>query len=126
MSGSWVATHALDDVRERPMPFSHGSLRVLVALVDGEPRAVEDACLHRGAALSGGICRDGIITCPSHWWRYDLRDGALQGSPGRRLPTFECRVSGDTIEVLLPDETREPSLREILLAHARETRPQHA
>lgn len=126
MSDSWVATYPLEDLREGPKTFTHGTLRVLVAIVDGVPRAVEDACLHKGAALSAGVCRDGIITCPSHWWRYDLRDGALQGSPDLRLPTYPCRVSGSTIEVLLPDETREPSLREILLAHARETRPSHA
>lgn len=126
MTATWVATHSIDDVRDRPMAYSHGSLRVLVAWVDGQPRAVEDSCLHKGAALSGGVCRDGVITCPSHWWRYDLRDGRLQGSPDLRLPTYPCRVVDDRIEVLLPEPAAAPSLREALLAHARETRPQHA
>lgn len=126
MSATWVATYAPDEVRDKPLPFAHGDLRVLVAIVDGEPHAVEDACLHKGAALSGGVCRDGVITCPSHWWRYDLRDGRLQGSPDLRLPTYPCRLTQEGIEVLLPDATPAPSLRETLLAHARETRPENA
>jgi nitrite reductase/ring-hydroxylating ferredoxin subunit len=126
VSGTWVPTHACDAVQERPLPFEHGGLRILVAVIDGQPRAVDDACLHRGASLSGGVCRDGIITCPSHWWRYDLRDGALQGSPGAHLTTFACRVVDGVVEVLLPPPAPQQSLREILLAHAHETRPAHA
>ena len=126
MTGTWVATHSIESVQGGPMSFLYGDLRVLVAVVDGLPRAVEDACLHRRAALSNGTCRDGIVTCPSHWWRYDLRDGRLQGADDLRLPTYPCRVSQGVIEVHLPDPTQAPSLREALLAHAREGRPHDA
>jgi len=88
-------------------------------MVDDQPRAVEDACLHKGASLEGGTCRDGVITCPSHWWRYDLRDGALQGTPSEHLATFACRIVGGVVEVDLPEPVATPSLREQLLAHAR-------
>lgn len=126
MTGTWVATHSIESVQVGPMSFLHGELRVLIAVVDGLPRAVEDACLHRGAALSNGICRGGVVTCPSHWWRYDLRDGRLQGGVDLRLPTYPCRVSQGVIEVYLPDATHAPSLREALLAHAKEGRPPDA
>ena len=117
--GSWTPTFAAVDVEGAPRRYDHGSVGVLVAMVDGLPRAVSADCLHKGAALEGGVCRDGIITCPSHWWRYDLRDGALQGTPGAALTVYPARVSDGVIEVDLPEPTRTRSLRETLLAHAR-------
>jgi 3-phenylpropionate/trans-cinnamate dioxygenase ferredoxin subunit len=92
---------------------------VLVAMVDEAPRAVSADCLHKGASLEGGVCRDGIITCPSHWWRYDLRDGSLQGTPGAGLTVYPARVHEGIVEVELPVATPALTLREALLAHAR-------
>lgn len=114
----WTPTFAVDELGQ-PRRYSDGDRAVLVAMVDGQPRAVQDSCLHRGASLEGGVCRDGVITCPSHWWRYDLRDGALQGSPGEYLATFPCRVVNNVVEVQMPNESPTLSLREQLLAHAR-------
>ena len=118
-STAWTPTFTEAEVSVEPRRFDHGGLGVLVALVDGQPRAVSADCLHKGASLEGGVCRDGIITCPSHWWRYDLRDGALQGTPGAALTVYPARVSDGVIEVDLPEPTRPRSLRETLLAHAR-------
>jgi len=117
----WTATFRLGEL-DSPRRFDAGGPAVLVSLIDGVPYAVEDSCLHRGASLASGVCRGGIITCPSHWWRYDLRDGALQGSPGQHLATFACRIVGDVVEVDLPEPVVAPSLREQLLAHARSGR----
>jgi nitrite reductase/ring-hydroxylating ferredoxin subunit len=116
---SWIPTFAPEDVAEAPRRFDHGSQGVLIALVDGMPRAVSSACLHKGASLEGGVCRDGVITCPSHWWRYDLRDGSLQGTPGAALTVYPARVTDGIIEVELPAAAPALSLRQALLAHAR-------
>lgn len=115
---SWTPTFPVESLAA-PRRFDHGSLGVLVAMVDGDPRAVSAACLHKGASLEGGVCRDGFITCPSHWWRYDLRDGALQGTPGAALTVYPARVAEGVVEVSLPEARQAPSLRETLLAHAR-------
>ncbi|MGI9197096.1 MAG: Rieske (2Fe-2S) protein [Candidatus Nanopelagicales bacterium] len=116
---AWTPTYTVDQVAAAPLRFDHGAIPVLVAMVDDVPRAVSDACLHRGASLADGLCRDGVITCPSHWWRYDLRDGALEGSPGVHLASYPCRIVDGTIEVDLPPAPVTRSLREILLDHAR-------
>ena len=118
-AGAWTPTFAVDEFGDAPRRFEHGSLAVLVAIVDSAPRAVSAACLHKGASLEGGVCRDGIVTCPSHWWRYDLRDGSLQGTPGSGLTVYPARVREGIVEVELPVATATPSLREVLLAHAR-------
>jgi nitrite reductase/ring-hydroxylating ferredoxin subunit len=96
---------------------------VLLALVDGEISAVDDACHHRGTALSGGIVRDGIVTCPAHLWQYDVRTGRRHDTDGEPLASYVVDVVGDQVEVTVPDLVRPPSLREILLAHAHEGRP---
>ena len=123
---SWTPTFTVDQVEHAPLRFEHGTLPVLIAMVDGQPRAVSDACLHKGVSLAGGLCRDGVVTCPSHWWRYDLRDGQLEGSPGVHLATYPCRVVDGTIEVALPPAPVAKSLREILLDHAHSPRSANA
>lgn len=115
----WTPTFRVEDVDAAPKRFEQAGQAALIAMVDGAPHAVADACLHKGVSLEGGVCKDGFVTCPSHWWRYDLRDGALQGSPGEGLKTFPCRVVDGVIEVELPAATPVLSLREQLLAHAR-------
>lgn len=122
----WTPTLRTDDVALAPRRFEARGTSILVAMVDGEPHAVADSCLHKGVSLEGGMCKDGFITCPSHWWRYDLRDGSLQGSPGEHLATYPCRVVDGVVEVDLPDAAPTLSLREQLLAHARSGRSHDA
>jgi nitrite reductase/ring-hydroxylating ferredoxin subunit len=104
----------------------HGRLRVdteacpvLVALVEGTPYAVEDACRHRQSSLVTGLIREGVVTCPSHLFQYDLRTGARHDREGEALPSYPARLVGDVVEVDLPEPVVQPSLREILLAAAR-------
>ena len=123
---AWTPTFTVEDLDEAPRRFDHDGLGILVAIVDGTPCAMAADCLHKGASLEGGVCRDGIITCPSHWWRYDLRDGSLQGTPGASLTVYPARVTDGVVEVELPPVTPAPSLREALLAHARGQDATHA
>lgn len=99
---------------------THNGYVVLVAVVDGVPYAVDDACLHNGASLSAGVIKDGCVTCPWHWWRFDLTNGELQGADESALRTYPCQVNDDGwVEVDIPAPAAARSLRETLLAHAR-------
>jgi nitrite reductase/ring-hydroxylating ferredoxin subunit len=103
----------------RPRRVVHGATAVCVAVVDGQPYAVADSCPHRATALSGGVVRDGVITCPGHLWRFDLRSGAcLTGSPDA-LPTYRCHVVDGWVEVDVLAAGRIRSIRELLIAYAR-------
>jgi nitrite reductase/ring-hydroxylating ferredoxin subunit len=109
----------LDAVVEgRAVRLETDGCAVLVALVEGELHAVDDACRHRGTALSGGLLRDGVVTCPAHLWQYDVRTGRRHDTAGEALATYPAQVVGDTVEVTVPDLTTPPTHREILLAHA--------
>jgi nitrite reductase (NADH) small subunit/3-phenylpropionate/trans-cinnamate dioxygenase ferredoxin subunit len=98
-----------------------GDGEVAVFNVDGELMAVEAACLHKGGPLAEGHVTDGVVTCPRHWWRYDLRTGERLGAPELRLSCYPVRTVGDQVEVLVPGGGRPVgSLRERLLAAGRQ------
>lgn len=93
---------------------------VAVFSLDGELCAVDGACPHRGGPLAEGVVRDGVVTCPLHWFRFDLRTGEHLGHRGLRLTRYPVRVVGGVVEVLVPPTPPEMSLRERLLAAGRE------
>jgi nitrite reductase (NADH) small subunit len=93
--------------------FEHDGHAVVVSLAGGEPRALRDMCPHREIALSG------VLTCPGHFWRFDLRDGHCIGRPWEVVPSFDCTVVDGWVEVDLPPPQPKRTMRELLLAHAR-------
>ena len=114
---------SLDEVmRQGRVTTSSEGTAVLVALIDGEVVAYEDACGHRGNSLLEGVLRDCIVTCPAHLWRYDLRTGERYDSPGSRLMRFTLEIIGDDIVIDVPSPAPKLSIREALLAAAREER----
>jgi nitrite reductase/ring-hydroxylating ferredoxin subunit len=92
----------LDDgtlVRLHDPPFD-----VLVALVDGVPHAIEDACNHAGASLSEGEREGRCVICPMHAYAFDLVTGCLVRPRGlcgdqRR---FIAQMDGDEVVVWDP------------------------
>ena len=117
---AWYRATSAEVARRAPTRVDVVGNPVLITVIDDQAYAVADACLHRGLSLEGGRCVDGIITCPEHWWRYDLRTGEHLGTPGEYLPTYPARIDEDGfVEVQLATVTPALSLRETLLAHAR-------
>ena len=93
---------------------------VAVFNVDGELCAVDGSCPHRGGPLAEGMVRDGVVSCPRHWFRFDLRTGEHLGDPGLRLRCYPVRVVDGTVEVCVPPAPPPMSRRERLLAAASE------
>ena len=65
--------------------------------------AIDDLCPHMGASLSGGYVEDGVVTCPWHYWRFRLSDGAWADNPKVRTGCYPVHVVGDELEVEVPD-----------------------
>ncbi|MBI3471855.1 MAG: Rieske 2Fe-2S domain-containing protein [Candidatus Solibacter usitatus] len=59
-------------ILERPLVLFRGP--------EGRAAALEDRCLHRGAALSMGAIGGGVLACPYHGWRY-ATDGRVVEIP---------------------------------------------
>ncbi|MGD0377297.1 MAG: aromatic ring-hydroxylating dioxygenase subunit alpha [Streptosporangiaceae bacterium] len=111
-----------------PVAFSHeladrpahsdllGQPLVLWRGTDGQARASQDLCVHRGTALSLGWVNGDELVCPYHGWRYRA-DGSCTAipqleDPGRvpakaRIPVFRCQERYGLIWVAL-EEPRWP------------------
>lgn len=93
--------------------------RAVVVRVGGEILAFENRCLHQDSPLAGGMVRDGILTCPFHFWRYHLPDGTKIGEEGHRLASYPVTVEQNEVVVELPEDDGVRSMRDLLLEHAR-------
>jgi nitrite reductase/ring-hydroxylating ferredoxin subunit len=77
---------------------------VLVTMVDGVPRAIEDACNHAGASLSEGERRGSRVVCPMHGYEFELSNGRLiepRGACGDQRCFFSY-ADGDDVLVWDP------------------------
>jgi nitrite reductase/ring-hydroxylating ferredoxin subunit len=88
--------------------LEHAPWHILVALVDGEPCAIEDSCNHAGASLADGS-RDGdSVLCPMHGYVFALRNGELLAPKGLcdNQRRFTAIIEGDDVVVWDPVEIR--------------------
>jgi nitrite reductase/ring-hydroxylating ferredoxin subunit len=117
---TWVRVVRVRDLNPAAaVRVTHDGRAICVALADGEPRAIDDICPHRETALSGGLVTDGVITCPGHFRRFDLRTGRCVGRPWEQVRRYECAVEDGWVVVDIGPVFPSRSLRDLLLAHAR-------
>lgn len=79
---------------------------VAVFKVGDEYHAIDDFCPHMGASLAGGPVDGNTVVCPWHAWRFCITDGKWCDNPRIGIDTFEVRVVGDEIQVLVPDQQK--------------------
>ena len=126
MSTAWERVCRVEEVTpEQPVGTLVGDTgqdrdRVCVAMTgQGDYVAMLDRCPHRDIALSGGIVRAGTLVCPGHFWRFELPGGGTH-LPGRGATVYPTRVVDGWVEALLPPVAPRVSMREWLLAQARQ------
>jgi nitrite reductase (NADH) small subunit/3-phenylpropionate/trans-cinnamate dioxygenase ferredoxin subunit len=76
---------------------------VAIFRVNGALHAIDDVCPHMGASLSGGFVEDGCVTCPWHYWRFRLGDGAWADNPKVKTGSYPVHVVGDDVQLELPE-----------------------
>ena len=82
---------------------------VLLALVDGEARALGANCTHYGGALADGLVEGDTVRCPLHHACFSLRTGEALSAPALNpLPTWEVRVEDG--RVILGDKQKHAPL----------------
>ncbi len=72
--------------------FSHAGRVFAVFEVSGELVVTDGACPHNGGPLAEGLVRDGVVTCPWHWYSYELRRYPVvmvDGRPYASIPAAE-------------------------------------
>ncbi len=65
--------------------------------------ALDNMCLHRGGPLCEGHIESGVVTCPWHFWSYEIRTGTMVQDPRVGVSRHEVRIEGEVISVRLTD-----------------------
>lgn len=68
---------------------------------DGKIYAIDNRCPHMGFPLHGSICKDGIVTCPWHYARFDLDSGGTFDSWADDVRAFPVEIRDGEIWVNL-------------------------
>jgi nitrite reductase (NADH) small subunit len=103
--------------------FEHAGRSYAVFTVGGELHVTDGACPHNGGPLAEGLVRDGCVTCPWHWYSYELATGKCRTAAGYELRRYRVALVGDRPHVWLPAAAPARSWSEILRAHARQGGP---
>jgi nitrite reductase (NADH) small subunit len=69
----------------KPVRVHYPPFDIAVARTESGIYAIEDACNHAGASLSGGPVEDECILCPLHGYVFRLCDGELPLRAAARL-----------------------------------------
>ncbi|MGE0056506.1 MAG: non-heme iron oxygenase ferredoxin subunit [Dehalococcoidia bacterium] len=81
--------------------FKVDGTSIVVANIDGaEICAIADLCTHDGGPLGDGTLADGLVECPRHGARFDVRTGAVKALPAvRPVKTYPVKVEDNDIMV---------------------------
>jgi nitrite reductase/ring-hydroxylating ferredoxin subunit len=63
--------------------------------------AIDNRCPHMGFPLHGSTCKDGIVTCPWHYARFDLASGGTFDSWADDVPAFPVEIRDGEVWVNL-------------------------
>ena len=68
--------------------------------IDGSFFATDDRCTHMRARLSDGYIQGGVVECPLHFGKFDIRSGRAL-SPPCKLPlaVYAVRLDGGIVMV---------------------------
>jgi nitrite reductase/ring-hydroxylating ferredoxin subunit len=61
--------------------------------------AIDNRCPHMGFPLHGSVCKDGIVTCPWHYARFDLASGGTFDSWADDVRSFPVEIQNGEIWV---------------------------
>lgn len=93
---------ATSDVAEgRGIAVDLGERRLAIFRYRGELFALDETCPHRGGPLHDGDIQAGVVSCPWHQWRFDLKSGCSPLNPLSRVRTYPVEVVGAEIWVEL-------------------------
>ena len=61
---------------------------------DGNVYAIDNRCPHMGFPMQGSTCKDGIVTCPWHYARFDLASGGTFDAWADDVRSFPIEIRG--------------------------------
>ena len=76
-----------------------GRIVAIVRERDGTFWATEIACKHQNADLTTGRFDGDVVTCPRHFWKYDIRTGECLNQNSAPLRKHHLKRIGDELHV---------------------------
>ncbi len=77
---------------------------ILLIRKGGAVFGVSNCCPHMGCSLERGILRDYLVMCPSHGWKFDIRNGKYTENEGISLISYPCKIQDGRVYVELADK----------------------
>ncbi|HTA09063.1 MAG TPA: Rieske 2Fe-2S domain-containing protein [Streptosporangiaceae bacterium] len=90
----------------RAWTIRHNGRSYAVFDVGGELQVTDAACPHRGGPLAKGAVRGGVVTCPWHWYSFQLSSGICLTAPGYQLHKYPVIQRDGRSYAELPAEGR--------------------
>ena len=101
----WIDACAVDDIEEEDvLRWDHADKTfAVIRSPEGIYFCTDGLCTHEQVHLADGLVMDFEIECPRHNGLFDYRSGeALRAPACDRLTTYETRVEGDRVLILIP------------------------
>jgi len=65
----------------------------------GEFYAIANKCPHKGGPLGEGRVQEGIVICPNHEWRFNLKNGDNMQNPELCVKSYPVRVRNEKLYI---------------------------
>lgn len=107
----------------RAWTVKHNGSRYAVFDADGDVQVTDARCPHNGGPLAKGVVRNGTVSCPWHWYCFDLRTGECRTAAGYQLRKYPVRRRDGRLFAELPGTVRPRALPRLLRAWRRARKP---
>lgn len=82
VAGKWIDVAAADNIEEDDViSVEIETTEIAVYNVNGTYYATDGVCTHQYACFADGLPQDGVIECPMHNGRFDIKTGKALGAP---------------------------------------------
>ena len=97
---SWHDVIAIVELKDKEVTRVKADDRELFIYTDNNDVKVFDSrCPHQATNIPELALEGGILTCPKHGWKFDVRSGGCIEKGNRPLHEFESRVVDERLEV---------------------------
>jgi Fe-S cluster biogenesis protein NfuA/nitrite reductase/ring-hydroxylating ferredoxin subunit len=96
----WVKLATVDQVVDSALFAVKVAGRSLILYCqDDNINCYQNSCIHLGNSLDTGRVENGILTCPTHEFQYDLATGECLTTPDIFLQSYPVKIKGENIFV---------------------------
>ena len=97
---NWVLAGKSEEIPEgEARVVQAGGVEIAIFRVDGALHALSNECAHQGGPLGEGSLDGAVVTCPWHFWSYDVTTGRNTTSADIGVRKYPVELRGDEIFV---------------------------